>query len=73
MLAWCRKRAGRTQDAIRFFSMIPDNVDSYYGGLATNRLAALNDSNAQPRPAEQFPTLPRRLVEGARSLAASGN
>lgn len=41
------ERAGRTADAIRFFSMIPDNADSYYGGLATNRLSAINDANAQ--------------------------
>jgi soluble lytic murein transglycosylase len=41
------ERAGRSQDAIRFFSMIPDNADSYYGGLATSRLAAINDANSQ--------------------------
>jgi len=47
------ERAGRTQDAIRFFSMIPDNVDSYYGGLATNRLSAISDPNAQQRANER--------------------
>ena len=47
------ERAGRTQDAIRFFSMIPDNVDSYYGGLATNRLAAINDENARQHASER--------------------
>jgi soluble lytic murein transglycosylase len=47
------ERAGRTQDAIRFFSMIPDNPDSYYGGLATNRLAAINDANARQRASER--------------------
>src|SRR4051812_34361881 len=26
------ERAGRTQDAARFFMMIPDRIDSYYGG-----------------------------------------
>lgn len=41
------ERAGRTQDAIRFFSMIPDNADSYYGGLATSRLSAISDPKAQ--------------------------
>lgn len=46
-------RAGRTQDAIRVFSMIPDNVDSYYGGLATNRLAAMNDAGAQQRATDR--------------------
>jgi soluble lytic murein transglycosylase len=43
------ERAGRTQDAIRLFAMIPDNADSYYGGLATNRLNAINDAGAQQR------------------------
>ena len=47
------ERAGKTADAIRFFSMIPDNADSYYGGLATNRLATMNDSSAQPRASER--------------------
>ena len=47
------ERAGRTPDAIRFFSMIPDNLDSYYGGRATNRLAAMNDSGAQQRASER--------------------
>src|SRR6476660_5469105 len=41
------ERAGRTQDAIRFFAMIPDRLDSYYGGLATNRLAAMSEANAR--------------------------
>lgn len=47
------ERAGRTQDAIRFFSMIPDNIDSYYGGLATYRLSKINDSTAQQRANER--------------------
>lgn len=41
------ERAGRTQDAVRFFMMIPDRADSYYGALATNRLAAINDATAR--------------------------
>jgi len=47
------ERAGRLQDAIRFFSMIPDNADSYYGSLATNRLTAINDAAAQQRATER--------------------
>src|SRR5215471_9592862 len=47
------ERAGRTQDAIRFFSTIPDSLGSYYGGLATNRLAAINDANARQRASER--------------------
>ncbi len=41
------ERAGRTEEAIRFFSMIPDRWDSYYGGLATSRLAAMSEANAR--------------------------
>ncbi len=47
------ERAGRTQDAIRYFSMIPDNADSYFGALATNRLSAINDATAQQRARER--------------------
>ena len=47
------ERAGRTQDAIRFFLTIPDNVGSYYGGMATSRLSATNDATAQQRAAER--------------------
>src|SRR5438046_1099961 len=35
------ERASRMQDAVRFFSMIPDGIDSYYGGLAPRRVAAI--------------------------------
>jgi soluble lytic murein transglycosylase-like protein/Tfp pilus assembly protein PilF len=58
------ERAGRTQDAIRFFSMIPDSIDSYYGGLATARLAAINDSAAQQRANERAAAV-RSTIERA--------
>jgi soluble lytic murein transglycosylase-like protein/outer membrane protein assembly factor BamD (BamD/ComL family) len=58
------ERAGRTQDAIRFFSMIPDSIDSYYGGLATTRLAAINDSGAQQRANERAAAV-RSMTERA--------
>jgi len=58
------ERAGRTQDAIRFFSMIPDNLDSYYGGLATARLAAINDSGAHQRANERAASV-RSMTERA--------
>jgi soluble lytic murein transglycosylase-like protein len=61
------ERAGRVQDAIRLFAMIPDNADSYYGGLATNRLSAIKDASAQQRAAERAQTV-RASIE--RSLAA---
>jgi soluble lytic murein transglycosylase-like protein len=46
-------RAGRTQDAIRVYLMIPDNPNSYYGALATARLAASSDPNARQHAAER--------------------
>ena len=47
-------RGGRTQDAIRTYLMIPDNISSYYGGLAANRLAALNDPAARQRASDRL-------------------
>ena len=48
------ERGGRTQDAIRIYLMIPDNIGSYYGGLATNRLAATGDAAARQRATERM-------------------
>src|SRR5216684_5583220 len=45
-------RAGRPQEAIRTFLMIPDNLNSYYGGMATARLLATGDATARQRAAE---------------------
>jgi soluble lytic murein transglycosylase-like protein len=40
------ERAGRTQDAIRVYLMIPDSGGSYYGALATSRLRGIGDATA---------------------------
>jgi soluble lytic murein transglycosylase len=40
------ERAGRLQDAIRVYLLIPDNGFSYYGELATQRLRATGDGTA---------------------------
>jgi len=45
--AYCLERSGRTQEAIRAYSVIPPNFDSYYGGLATEKLAAMSDAGAK--------------------------
>jgi soluble lytic murein transglycosylase-like protein len=47
------ERARRTQDSIRTYLLIPDNVASYYGPLATGKLAASGDANARQRAAER--------------------
>ncbi|MFN2577597.1 MAG: transglycosylase SLT domain-containing protein [Pyrinomonadaceae bacterium] len=64
------ERAGRTSDAIRLFSMIPDNVDSYYGGLATNRLAAINDPSARQSASERSATVRAAIERGAAAYPA---
>ncbi len=48
------ERGGRTQTAISTYLMIPDNLASYYGGLATNRLTAINDATARQRASERM-------------------
>jgi soluble lytic murein transglycosylase len=45
--------AGRLQDAIRAYQMIPDNGFSYYGDLATAKLRATGDAVATQRAAER--------------------
>jgi soluble lytic murein transglycosylase-like protein/outer membrane protein assembly factor BamD (BamD/ComL family) len=40
------ERAGRVQDAMRVFLLIPDSGGSYYGALATSRLRGIRDATA---------------------------
>jgi soluble lytic murein transglycosylase len=51
--AHCLERERVTQEASRIYLLIPDNLNSYYGALATNRLAAIGDANAQQRAADR--------------------
>lgn len=60
------ERGGRTPEAIRTYLMIPDNIASYYGGLATNRLAAIGDPNARQRGSERM-----QAVQASINRAAS--
>jgi len=47
------EHAGRNQDSISTYLMIPDNAASYYGPLATSKLANSGDRNARQRAAER--------------------
>ena len=64
------ERGGRTQDAIRIYLMIPDNVNSYYGGLATNRLAAINDATARQKAADRSQSVQATLAGAAADYPA---
>jgi soluble lytic murein transglycosylase len=71
--AFVLEKLGRREDAINAYFAIPDNISSYYGGLATERLnnlvtdtrrASLQDRQARVRNAAagvsaQFPALYR--------------
>jgi soluble lytic murein transglycosylase-like protein/outer membrane protein assembly factor BamD (BamD/ComL family) len=39
------ERAGRLNDAMRTYLLIPDGASSYYGGLATDRLRQMSDGS----------------------------
>ena len=41
--AYSLERAGRVEEALNVYMTIPDRADSYYGGLATARLLAINN------------------------------
>jgi len=62
--------AGRTQDAIRIFSMIPDNLNSYYGGLATDRLARMNDPTARQHADERAQAVRAAITRSANDYPA---
>jgi soluble lytic murein transglycosylase-like protein len=59
------ERAGRTQDAIRTYLLIPDRPDSYYGPLATSRLATIGDPAARQRAGERAQTAQAAIAAGA--------
>jgi soluble lytic murein transglycosylase len=64
------ERAGRTQEAIRTYLMIPDNLNSYYGGMATNRLVATGDATARQRAAERSQAVQASIANAAASYPA---
>lgn len=62
--------AGRRQDAISIFSIIPDSVNSYYGGLATDRLTGMNDGTARQRADERTQAVRAAIVRAAADYPA---
>ncbi len=64
------ERAGRSQDSIRTYLMIPDNVASYYGPLATDKLAKSGDANARQRAAERAQSVQSAINAAAANYPA---
>jgi soluble lytic murein transglycosylase len=50
--------------------MIPDKMGSYYGGLATNRLAAINDSMARQQASGRMQTVQAAINSSAADYPA---
>src|SRR5437899_10781576 len=59
------ERAGRAQDANRIYLMIPDNLNSYYGELATKRLAASADDNLRQRASDRARSVQTSIASAA--------
>lgn len=64
------ERDGQTQEAIRIYLMIPAGVNSYYGGSATKRLGAINDSTARQRASERTQSVQAVLARAATDYPA---
>jgi soluble lytic murein transglycosylase len=64
------ERAGRLQEAIRTFQMIPDRSDSYWGGLATNRLAGIDDPAARQSANQRSQSVREAIDRAAESYPA---
>lgn len=64
------ERAGRRQDSIRTYLLIPDNANSYYGALATGKLGASGDGSARQRAAERAQSAQAAIAAAAADYPA---
>ena len=59
-------RAGRTDEAMRSYLTIPANANSYYGTLATEKLARMNNTAASANARERAERARRQVLGAAR-------
>ncbi|HVS80594.1 MAG TPA: transglycosylase SLT domain-containing protein [Pyrinomonadaceae bacterium] len=64
------ERAGRTQDSIRTYLLIPDNAISFYGPLATGKLAAMGDASARQHATERAQSAQSAIAAAAADYPA---
>src|SRR6266581_807020 len=64
------ERAGHAQDANRIYLMIPDNLNSYYGELATKRLGASADDNMRQRVSDRMRSVQASIASAATEYPA---
>jgi soluble lytic murein transglycosylase len=62
--------AGRREDAIRTYLLIPDSSNSYYGGLATARLRTSGDASAIQMAQERAARVNASIARVARDFPA---
>ena len=65
--AYSLERSGRTEEAIRSYLALPANANSYYGGLATEKLSAMSNATARSRATQRAEDM-RTQVAAAASL-----
>src|SRR5438093_2877576 len=68
--AHCLERERVTQEASRVYLLIPDNLKSYYGALATDRVAAIGDASARQQAAERKQSTENAIANGASDYPA---
>ena len=64
------ENAGRLDDAIRVYLLIPDGAGSYYGGLATERLRKSSDSSARQIAEQRASTVNVAIANSADDYVA---
>src|SRR5213075_1099082 len=64
------ERAGRRDDAIRVYLLIPDGASSYYGGLATASLRNSGDSSAVQIAGQRAATVGNAIENSASDFPA---
>ena len=64
------ENAGRLDDAIRVYLLIPDGAGSYYGGLATERLRKSSDSSARQSAEQRASTVNVAIANSADDYVA---
>jgi soluble lytic murein transglycosylase len=68
--AYSLERAGRRQDAIRAYAAIPANLDSYYGGLATQKLSAMSEASAREQVSARAQRMREQIAAAATDFPA---
>ena len=68
--AYCLERSGNQQGAVGAYLAIPASFDSYYGGLATQKLASMSDAEARTQAATRAEHAREQITAAANDFPA---